>query len=731
MPAKTFQALNNLIPILVKITKITAIILLVFVVTLWGLAYYITTDSGQAWAKNMLVNELSDKLQTKVKVDSIVMHVEGGSMHFYGFEMCDHDSMPMLIVDTLEASVGIHQLINRRIVLNGLKLTGTHALLYKTRPDTLANYQFLFDAFKKEKNTDGGKPKHGKALALDIDLRHAEFKNMNLSWNIHSERIKGGDTLDVNHFNVFGMSAKLKGKFLAEKTAEITITDLHARERKSGLHFDLTKAEYSTHKQQNTNAVLAGLKANYQDKKVSFDRIVLHQDKGDFSLKDKMEMRIDSLRYSCNNGKPRKNVGKPKRGAFDPGHLDAVINCKLILQRFEDNELQASIDSLWATDIGSGLHIENMKTMLTATDRDVELTDLHISMANSHFDIKQLQADYTFTPGNKLKGIKSKLELNIHPSPLTADVLLFDIEKPFAPVLQKFTTPLKLNVTVGGSLDRLTFSNILVSTPDNRLRITANGDLCNAADKEQFCMHFTDVHLDARQGIKEQIIGHFIPRSRQKMVHQMKAIGNIQFAGRFTVWNKIQNFNGTLITDFGNVNAKFDINANTHYMTGTCETRELNLGPIMNVKQLGAVSAKAEYSFDIASKRIAKQIGRPHGKLPNGKLKADISKARFNGIKFNNIHADIDSKSTNAEGLIYIPNKVFDIIVGFTYTQTEDKQKLSIKPSVKKHRKEGITLAAYKQELQEKQKAKARKKAERAARRAERAARRAENKVDN
>lgn len=720
--------MNNIIPTAIKITKVTVSILLIFVASFCGLAYYITTDSGQVWTKNMLIAELSNMLQTKVRVDRIILHIENGNMHFYGFEMCDHDSIPMLIVDTLEASFDIKQLIKRQVVIKGVKLTGAHAMLYKTQRDTLANYQFVLDAFKKENKNADAKAKHNRKAAIDLDLRQAEFKGLNISWNIHSERIKGGDTLDVNHLSIYGLSARLNGKIHADKTADVTLTNIHARERKSGIHFDLAKATYSTLLHHNANAVLTGMKVNYQDKKVSFGRIALHQDEGYFSLSQKMEMCIDSLRYSCDNGKPRKNVGKPKRGAFDPGHLDAIVNCKLTMLGFKDKVLRASIDSLWATDIGSGLHIKNLRTALTATDKDIELHDLHINLAQTHIAMKQVQADYIFTPGNKLKGIKSKLALNIHPSSLTADVMLNDIEKPFAPALQKFTTPLKLNVTVGGTLDSLTFRNILVTTPDNRLRITANGDLCDAADKDKFCMHFTNVHLDARQGIKEQIISHFIPRTRQKMVHQMKAIGNIQFAGKFTIWNKIQNFNGTLITDHGNVQANFDINANTRYLTGTCEAQNINLGPIMNVKPLGAVSAKAEYSFDIASKRIAKQLGRVHGKLPNGKLKAKISQARFNGIKFTNIQADIDSKGTNADGLIYIPSNLFDIIVGFTYTQTAEEQKLSVKPSVRKHRKEGITLAAYKQELRDKQEAKAKRKAEREARRAERKARRAERK---
>lgn len=702
-----------------KILIIIVSVLVLLGAGLCGFGYYISTAAGQLWVKNVLLKELADILQTDLKVDRVTLDLKEGDLNLYGFEMYDRKGVAMLTVDTLEAEVTLTEILTNHIVINGVKLSGARACLYKERRDTAANYQFFFDTFKHDKK------KKKKGNAIDLDLDYIECKHLGMTWDVRSERLRGGDTLDVNHLKVEDMGVTLTGKLLAEKTYDIRVSNLHAKECKSNIHFNLAKITYRTVRKKNVNVELTGMKANYQDKKVAFRRILIKQNTGHFSFDHDMKLHIDSIEYSCDNGKPRKNTGRPNRGAFDKGHLDAVMNCTMTLHGIKDNVLKASINHLWALDRGSGLLIKDLRTFATVTDKTIELVNLHVQMAKTHVVMRHVQMDYNFVPGNKRKGIKSKFNMNIKPSLLTADVALQDIAKPFAPPLSNFTTPLKLSVVVAGTLDRITFNKIKVTTPDGRLRISAEGDLCDVAIKHKYSLHFPKINMDARSGIKDQIINHFSKKIKLKMLRQMKAIGDIHFSGSLGVKRKLETIRGTLYTKHGNVDVDFDIDGKTRYLTGTMNAKGIDLGAIMNIPKLGPISLTAQYKFDIASKRIAKEIGRFHGRLPQGWLNADVREARFGIVNFANLKAQIESNGRTAEGVIYIPKGLLDIVVGFAYTQTDEVQKLKVKPSLTKHRDKPVTLSSYRQKQAEKQAKKDRKKAEKAARKAEKAARKA------
>lgn len=442
---------------------------------------------------------------------------------------------------------------------------------------------------------------------------------------------------------------------------------------------------------------------------------------------DSQNVRLIGISIKTDNGKPRKNKGKPHRGAFDAGHLNTTLNMELTLGEMKKDHVCFIINKLDAKDKENGIDLRNMTAKVEMKGDSICLDGLRIDFGNStHLNFNTLKAVYSVTPANKEKGEKKKIDFEILPSKLTASVDLRDISTAFAPVLSHFSTPLRLNVTVGGNLDRIYFNNIRVRSADNRLQLKANGDLCHVKEKEKLSLHFFNIHLDARKGIKEQIINHFAKKVKLKMMRQMKVIGDVSFDGTLNILYKKEKVAGRLHTKFGNVDVYFVIDGKTKYMTGSMSTNSLDIGKIMNVDKLGPVKARATYSFDTSSKKKAAKKGIHQGRLPIGWLKAEVDNARYRMIHFKQISAEMESDGITAKGLLYVPQKLFDIVTFFEYTQTDAEQTMSVKPSITKHHKKGITLKEKMQQMEEKEAKKLKKQQEKAERKAEKALKKAE-----
>lgn len=405
---------------------------------------------------------------------------------------------------------------------------------------------------------------------------------------------------------------------------------------------------------------------------------------------------------------PRINEGKPNLGAFDAHHFDLFLNLQASVHSITKDSLFANIRHLSLTDKGSGLIIPNLHTNVRASSLWISTDSLFINMEHTRINTTPIVVKLHKMPATSPISITK-------PFHLKADVVLQDLAAPFAPPLSSFTTPLRLDVDAGGDLTRINFNNILVTTPDGRLHLTAKGNICDVLKKHDIILHFNHIRLNAKNGIKEQIINHFAQKVRLKMVRQMKAVGNVRFHGNLDIPYKRVVIGGTIFTKLGNVNTKFTLNSYKYIMSGYFSTTNLHIGQLMNVEKLGVGQIKGNFTFDISA---PKKGTKYHGRLPQGAITAHVSEVSYKGIKFKNVSVDIKSYGTKAEGVAKVPKKWFDIITNFTYTQTANEQKVEVKPSIRKHREKDASLDDEKARKEKKEQ----EKAEKAARKAEKKA---------
>lgn len=395
-------------------------------------------------------------------------------------------------------------------------------------------------------------------------------------------------------------------------------------------------------------------------------------------------LTVRGLSAQTDNGRPRRNFHNPHLGAFDPGHIDATLDLDARIQSLKPGDIRLQLTHLHAHDSVAGLHLRDLTARCRIQGKSVEVQDLHLHFGSATvIDIPRLQWR----------------DRQILPADCRIAVTLQDIAKPFAPALCNFTTPLRVQTTVSGTPERIAFDGVRVSTTDQRLVITTHGALHNVADKPTFRVVFDDIRMQARRGIKEQIINHFASKINIKMKQQIRALGDIRFAGnlRVLVADKKVRIAGQLGTPFGRLRPDFTIDSRTKYMTGTLSTPSFELGRLFHVEGLGALNMEATYRFDIASERAARQLHRRHGNLPMGTVQATIHDARYRKIHFTRITAQVQSDGTTACGLIYIPQKLLDISTAFEFTQTDHDHHLKIRPGLRRHRQEDITLQQYQQ----------------------------------
>ena len=388
-------------------------------------------------------------------------------------------------------------------------------------------------------------------------------------------------------------------------------------------------------------------------------------------------VHIDSLCYTTDNGRPRRNTGRPHHGAFDAGHLDLFATMKLTIELPGDSQpFHVTLTDCRAVDHGSGLQVDSLQLQANVGSDSLLLSDVTLRLPHTRLSFAKGRVAYArHTP------------LSYDVPLLTATTQLRDIATPFAPVLQNFTTPLQLQCAFSGGADTMCFDRVSVTTAGQHpeLQISAVGRITHLRAKEQLHVHFDVSKMSTRSGMPERIIGHF--PVKKYMMKQLHALGNISYSGHFDVLYKKEAFAGQLGTEQGSVNFSFDIDERDKYLSGTADTDSLELGRVMDMKQLGTIACRADFRFDISKPRTAKMRQQKGGKLPIGNIEAEVSEGHYKFVTVHNVAATIQSDGAVATGKVVDRGKHIDITCSFTFTDTDQMQKLKIKPGIKFHKK--------------------------------------------
>lgn len=655
--------------IIIRTLQIAGGIGLLTTILLTVAAFVLNSPQFQAKMLEKAETMLSEKLQTSVNIDSVSIGVFTGSVQLYGLEIEDQQQRKMLQMEQLDADIVLSELLKNRVVIEAASIRSLHALLLKPSAEEEANYQFVIDAFKKKKD-DKPKKKDNNGNKLTFDIDKASLVDIHVRYN---------------DSDISLAQAQYGKKWTGKQRLEIRGID----------------ASWTSHSKRDSiisNFASLGLLTATTETKQPIE-------KGGRLLID-----ISQLRYKNDNHKPRKNVGKPKRGFFDAKHLDVTADLKLTIDSIVKGTVVGKLTQMTATDSISGIDIRDLRAGIKADKEKVVLSDVTILQKNTELKFKQAE----LVLPNKKKGRR----FSYSTSTITGRTQLKDISRAFAPVLNKFTMPLNLSVRMSGTDSTIAFRDILVTTDDKKLSIKATGDIKNLKEKEKLNVHFDVSKMTARGDIKEKIINQFTVK--KLMMKQLRLLGDINYTGYFAVLWKRVTFQGTVGTAGGALNCMFTLDGLNKYITGSASSQAFNLGKVMDIKGMGDIAAHADFKIDISKPRTALMRKKKGGKLPIGNVSAKVTDCSYKGIHVRNITAVIESDGAVASGDIHQHGNYRDLYCSFSFTDTDQMHKMKItNPGIKFHKISDEDRKAKEERKQqkklEKQKAKEERKAEKAA----------------
>ena len=597
------------------------IILLLLIATV-----LLNTHAVQNKLLGMATQRLEEKLQTHVSIEDLSVNVFTQEVNLKGLEVEDQQQRKMLLLDRLSVNVDLWKLLAKKLVISKADVEGVRARLFKPE-DGPANYQFIIDAFKSDKPKGEKKPEEPekKKEPFSLDIHHVKLARIDIQYNENKVTL---DELDYDQRWLSKASGKLKG---LEGQWELQT------------------------------------KKGPQTATFSLGTIHLTEKKG------KHDVEVDGLHFALDNHLPRKNTGKPNRGWFDVGHIDVVANLQLTINHIGKDSVNATLTKFVAKDSLTGFNVKDLHFTVGATKQRACLSDVVVQQENT---VLQFDSATVVLPSKK-EGRRFSFQTSL----IKGKTLLKDISRPFAPVLKDFKMPLELSVLFSGTDTTLVFKDIEVHTPDKRLKIDAVGGIEHLNKKEDLDIRFHVNKMTAKGTVKQEIINQF--PVKKMLMKQLEALGDISYVGDIHIPYRREEFKGVLGTAVGSLTFNFAINENTKYVEGQAETRSIQLGKVLKMKDIGAVGLKGNFKIDIDKGRTARMRKQYGGKLPIGKVNATVYEASYKGVKVKNLLVDIQSSGAQVNGDISQSNKGLDWACTFSFTDIDKPSHFKIKPKVK------------------------------------------------
>jgi len=564
---------------------------------------------------------LSQRLGTRVSLEDTDIHILRGSIVLQGVCIDDQQGQPLLEIGEVGVKAPIRPMLHREFDIRWVVISDLKAQIVLPTDSTTANYQFILDSLSSKKTT-----KNEKA-SLRLDLK-----------DLNMERI------------------------------EVSIGD-----KRVGL--ESMRVKYDKHEQ--ASAQIEGLYGEWQGKtrrgpmdcRAFVGMLKLK------ALKDNLQMALNDVQFKTDSHLPRRNVVKPKRGAFDTGHLDMVGKMRLTASYLSKDSISLLVENLAVRDTVTGIDLHDLAFAVQANRQVTHVSD---------FKLHQGSTELSFASADIQLPNKDNSPLSYATSPISATVYLKDIARPFTPVLRTFVMPLSLNARLEGEGDKMRFRDVHVWTTDKALDIRATGGIEHLRDKQQRLVHFdiTPMHTTGHKAMK--IIDQLA--IKKFMLKQLEALGHLSFRGRMDIRRKVEHFRGAVQTDVGALGLDLTIDGMDKRVRGSVQTDSLKLGQVINMPAIGKVGCTADFQFDFSKERTRRMRKRVGGKLPMGSVTAHVTQASFKKIKVSDLDANIISNGAKAIGDIVVHGKRADLLCSFSFTNTDSIHKMKIKPGVSFHK---------------------------------------------
>ncbi len=225
--------------------KVTGIVLAVLLVLMLSALALLQVGAVQNYLVQRAVKVLKEELKTEVSVGKVDISFLNQSLELCDMSVDDHQGRPMLRVDKLGVGMNLRALLDRKIVVTRASLDGVRAQVYvpATDSDSVANFQFLVDAFKhKSKQRDTSRPDSAASpLELQVGQLSVDMDSLYVFTDNHKPRHNAGKphfgAFDVGHLDAW-TSFRLRIDQIDSSGVAGELQNLSVEDRGSGLRVE-------------------------------------------------------------------------------------------------------------------------------------------------------------------------------------------------------------------------------------------------------------------------------------------------------------------------------------------------------------------------------------------------------------------------------------------------------------------------------------------------------------
>ena len=673
----------------------------------------------QNFAKNKAVNYLEGKIKTRVTIGNLKIDFPKNVV-LQDVYFADQQNDTLLAGKELSVNISLFKLLDNKIELNSVSLTGINATISKNN-QSVYNFEYIVKALTSPpKPNDTSTPMEFSIDKINLDNVNFKFKDAVTNTNVlvalthFDTRIKTFDLnkmeFEVPNANINGLKLKVK-QHVGKKIVGLKKP---AKSSKSNFNLKLGKVNLSkiavvyedelSRLFTNINLEKLNVKFNAIDLKkelIDIETFDLNDAKGNLEFR-KLQKIINKNYLATSsksiNWKVKINKVNLKKVDFkfddfnskyaskgiDYNHLDVQdFNLKAKKINYSQQNTSGKVNELSILE-KSGLQIKALKTDFNYNDNGVSLLNLVVITPQSSI------TDEVIVGYPSVASIRENLgEITIKAVLKNSKIGIKDLLL-FAPTLATVspfnTNPnaiLSVNTIVSGKLKNLSFPNMQVSGIGNT-KINASGRIVGLPDAYNA---YYDLNIKNLESTSKDV-AQFVPKGTIPKNIQLPSKFNTQGTFKGTMKNFQTNLK--LASSFGNgkIKATYDQRRkNYEKYDAQAELQNFDLGKFIKNDSIGKVSLKAN----------AKGIGL-NPKTANATVNGTILKADFNDYVYTNlkVNGKINNGMFTANANANDPNLTFNMISNGSFKGKYPSGKLKLNIDIADLRKLNLHAGALK-----------------------------------
>jgi hypothetical protein len=557
---------------------------------------------------------LSDKLKTKVSIDKVKIGILN-SVTLEGLYVEGRDKDTLLYTGELSARITDWFIFSDKPVIKYVGLKNTYANLYRTSTSDQWNFQFIIDAFDSGKKSTSPKKKSD----FDIGLEKVELENVR--FHMDDAWIGADKDFEVGSFVIDANKVDFKNKILDIDKIVAKRTAVMIRDYDGGRPPRAKKP-----------SIVDTTPFNKGNWVVKLGRL---------SLEDCI--------FSSD-----QDEDAPTPNMFDPQHIGVKeINAEARDIKIVGDTVRGKMT--FSAKERSGFIVKKLKADVFVSPNASICDNLYLETNNSILE-RYYAMYYTRFPDFKNYIDKVVMVGDFKNARIDANDVGY-----FAPSVRQFKTIVKANGFVAGTVDSLTSKNLNVT--DGNMIVKGDLRMIGLPD-------INNTWIDYKNGeiyTNGQAIFHYAPSLKDNPNLALEKVTNAYFKGNYVGY--IDNFiaNGTLVTNLGSITSDVkmnipDMNQSKAVYSGTVKSDNFDLGTLLRIKDLGAVTMSAKVQGNAFDPEIAKI-----------NVDAFIDHITYRGYAYQKIKADgvVERNKFDGNLLIDDPNLAFAF---YGQLKVEDKQ---------------------------------------------------------